>query len=132
MPSTHVAIVDAEAAEHLLAGTKRIETRFSQHRRPPFGQVRIGDTIHFKLSGGHIIGTSRVQRVRHLDRLTPADVLQLRQLHNAAVRAPARYWWARRRCRFGVLIWIGRLSRPPAGVRVPRQYGNGWLILDRP
>ena len=129
MPAVHVAIVGRAAAGQLLSGAKRIETRFSRRRRPPFGRVLPGDIIHFKLAGGGFIGTSHVMRLREFEDLTPTTLRRLCRQYNHAVRAPQHYWRSRRRCRFGLLIWIRRLAPPPAGVRVPRQYGNAWLVL---
>ena len=125
----HVAIVDRTAAGHLLGGTKRVESRFSQRKRPPFGRVHAGDTVYFKLSGGGLIGSARVTQVRQFQNLVPRDVCQLRREHNGDVRAPARYWNERRHCAYGLLIWITPLSPPPVGMRVPRQYGSAWLVL---
>ena len=131
MSSIHVAIVDQAAAKHLLVGTKSSETRFYRRRRPPFGSIRPGDTVYFKLSGGNFIGTTSVLRVRELDDLTPAGVAHLRSRYNHAIQAPAPYWRTRRRCRYGLLIWINRSLQPRL------EYGShvnmatvGWSCLE--
>ena len=129
MHRTHVAIVDRDTARHLLAGRKRIESRFSRRRRPPLGRAHPGDTVHFKISGGQVIGTARITLVREFDQLSPGAMRRLRGRFNDAILAPARYWTARRHCHYGLLIWITTLVPPPAGLRVPRQYGNGWIVL---
>ena len=76
---THVAIVDRSTARNLLAGRKRIESRFSQRRRPPLGQAYPGDTVHFKISGGEMIGTAQITRVREFEELSPGDMRRLRR-----------------------------------------------------
>lgn len=129
MRCVHVAIVSRAAAGQLLSGMKQVESRFYTRKRPPFGRIRSGDTVHFKVSGGSVIGSATVTRVRQFESLTPARVALLRRRYNQAVRAPARYWSARRRCRYGLLIWITPLFPPPPRIQVPRQYGNGWLTL---
>ncbi|MCK4340692.1 MAG: hypothetical protein KAY37_03075 [Phycisphaerae bacterium] len=129
MPREHVAIVNQQAAWALKQGFKRIETRFYRYRRAPCGQIERGDIIHFKIAGGSFIGTSKVSAVREYARLNPARLLRLRKRYNDAVCAPARYWAARRASRFGVLIWVGPLNRPPENVAIPRQYGGGWVVL---
>lgn len=62
MPRLHVAIIDAHAGRELLAGRKRVESRFSRQRRAPYGQVARGDQVVFKLVGGPLIGQARVAR----------------------------------------------------------------------
>jgi hypothetical protein len=130
MRFVHVAIVNRFVAGQLLRGCKAVESRFYRRKRPPLGRIQVGDTVYFKLSGGQVIGQATVARVRQFWNLTPAGVLDLRRRYNAAVGAPPRYWRVRRRCRYGLLVWITPLSPPPAGLNVPRQYGNGWLVLD--
>jgi len=127
----HVAIVGHEAVAALLRRTKHIETRFYRQRRAPVGRVNTGDRIHFKITGGSIIGTSSVLAVREFANLSPTSLRRLRALYGASVRASARYWAARARCRYGVLIWLGPLHAPAGPIRVPRQYGTAWIVLRR-
>jgi hypothetical protein len=132
MPRQHVAIIDAHAAEALLAGRKRVETRFSRTRRAPFGRANRHDIIHFKVSGGAIIGTCSVTRVRTLADLTPSRITALRRELDRAVAAPYAYWAARRHCRYATLLWLSPLAAPPPGLRIPRQYGTAWFTLPDP
>ncbi len=125
----HVAIISADLADPLLSGRKRIESRLSRRRRVPFGRVRRGDLIYFKLVAGEIIGRSRVARVLHLVDLTPRRLDDLRRRYGPAIAAPADYWQQRRDCRFGVLIWLAGLEPAWHPPRVARQYGNGWIVL---
>jgi len=127
----HVAIVASEAAKGLLSGAKRVETRFLHDRRTPYNRVVPGEVIHFKLSSGVIIGSSLVVRVVQFADLTPARVDRLRRRFNHIVCASGAYWQARRRCRYCVFIWLGGLAPPPRRLSVPRQYGTGWLTIQR-
>jgi len=130
MPAIHVAIIDARMAASLLDGRKRVESRFARQRRLPYGRVCPGDRIHFKVSGARIIGHARAIRVREFDDLSPAAMESLRWRYNRAILAPPAYWRARRRCRYGVLIWLGAFIRRASRVAIPRQYGNGWVLLS--
>jgi hypothetical protein len=128
----HVAIIDSEAAASVLSGRKYVESRFTRRRRVPYGMVTEGDKIYFKVSGGSIIGHSYAARVSCFSDLTPAAIQKLRRRYNRAVLASPGYWHARRRCRYGVLIWLTRFVRRAARIRVPRQYGNAWVVLSKP
>jgi ASC-1-like (ASCH) protein len=130
MPAHHLAILRRDVVAALLSGRKRIETRFYRHRCLPLGRIRPGDVVHFKVSGGGVIGSARVTFVREFSALTPAAVDRLRRLYQDQVCAPAQYWTARRRCRYGVLIGIGPVRGPARRFPVPRQYGGGWVVLS--
>lgn len=128
-PGEHIAIVSTAVALALQSGSKRIESRLTRTRRAPFGRIAPGDRIHFKLSGGPLIGSARVRRVGQWSGLTPARIRTLRRTFGAAVAAPPGYWRVRRGCRFGVLLWIGPMRAAPR-MDVPRQFGSGWIVLD--
>ncbi|MCH7873111.1 MAG: ASCH domain-containing protein [Planctomycetes bacterium] len=125
----HAAIVDGRHAELLRAGIKTIETRIYRHKRLPYGRIRVGDLIYFKLTGGEVFGSTKVVRIRQFENLTPAHVRRIRQRYNHAVCAEPAYWAAKRSARYAVLIWLQELRRTRTAPRIPRQYGNGWLIL---
>jgi hypothetical protein len=125
----HVAIVRRDVVGDLLVHAKSIETRFYRRRRAPLGRVNVGDKIHFKVSGGSIIGLARVVAVREFHGLTPRHIRQIQAKWGAGVRACGAYWRGRAKCRYGMLIWLSRLEAEPGALVVPRQYGNAWVVL---
>ncbi|MFQ5806608.1 MAG: hypothetical protein ACE5I3_09175 [Phycisphaerae bacterium] len=130
MSAVHVAIIDSRIASGLLDGRKRLETRFARQRRLPYGRICTGDQIYFKVAGRDVIGHCPVLWVREFHDLTPAALEWLRSRYNHAILAPPAYWRARRHCRYGVLIWLGRFTRRASPLMIPRQYGNGWVLLS--
>lgn len=131
MPVTHIAIVSPSAARLIASGVKRVESRLSCHRRPPFDAVGAGDMVAFKISGGEIIGHALVSRVRQFACLSPLGIELLRRRYGRLVGAPVSYWRERRDCRYAVLIWFDCLKTGPKPMRVPRQYGGGWVVVGR-
>jgi ASC-1-like (ASCH) protein len=129
---THIAIIRSQYVVHLRTGVKRIEARFSRTRRAPFGRVARGDRIVFKCSGRGVLGSARVRRVRYFERLTPRLIAAIRARYERQICGGRDFWRVRRFARFGVLIWIGRLSRRRPTMQVPRQFGTAWLTLDVP
>ena len=131
MRKEHVAIVRSGVAARLLSGEKTIESRFTRTRRPPFDSVSVGDVIHFKVSGGDVIGTSRVRRlVRYAD-LTPTRLRSLERRYGRRLATTPAYWTQRRDCRFGVLIWLTPLRPAVTPPAIPRQFGNAWVEVSR-
>jgi hypothetical protein len=111
-------------------GEKRIETRFYRSRRSPYGQIEVGDSVHFKRSGGGLVGSTEVTSVKEVGNLSTRKFDWLQRRYGQRVQAPATYWTQKRRCRYGVLIGLGSLVQPPANLAVPRQFGTAWLVLD--
>lgn len=131
MAVTHIAIVSRDVARLIASGAKHVESRLSRDRRPPFDVVGAGDTLAFKVSGGDIIGHSVVSRVRQFACLSPLGIEMLRRRYGRQVGAPVSYWRKRRDCRYAVLIWFHRLRPGPEHLCVPRQYGGGWVVVER-
>ncbi len=128
----HLAVVWAEVVPLLVRGVKRIETRFYHTRRPPLGQIAPGDLIHFKQSGAGPVGTAQVADVKEFTALTPAAMDRLRRRFGRQIQAPPAYWALKRRCRYGVLIWLSPLKPPAPALALPRQHGAGWVVLSEP
>jgi len=59
----HLAVFVEPFLTFVLEGRKTVESRFSIHRRPPFGCVRSGDLVLIKESGGPIVAMAEVSRV---------------------------------------------------------------------
>jgi hypothetical protein len=117
----HVAIVAPDLAGSLLDGSKRIETRFSRTRRAPYGSIRPGERIVFRLPGGRTLGWARASRVQHLEHLTPGRIERLRRIYAPSVCAAPHYWAQRRTCRrradlAGGLVAGGAVPVDPAAV----------------
>ncbi len=107
----HVAIVTGAHAQAIVGGSKAIEARLTRNRVAPFGRVRVGERIYFKISSGPFAVTARVEAVEGFEPLTRAGVRTIRARFNAEIGADAAFWIARRDARFGTLI---RLADPEA------------------
>lgn len=128
--TSHVAIVTPSVADRLVSGEKTIETRFSRTSRAPYGLVQPGDWIYFKVSGAQIVARARARRVRNLSELNHRLITTLKRKYGKPIAADEGYWEAKQTARYGVLIWLGRVSRVIEPPEVPRQYGSGWICLS--
>lgn len=102
----HIAILLSKYVDAILEGTKTIESRFSLHKREPFGTVKTGHIIYFKRKGGAIAARAVVDRVETVDRLTPLKMKALETKYGWAIGAPASYWKGKRTAKYGTLIWL--------------------------
>ena len=102
--SYHLAILKRPYLEAILAGRKRIESRFTRTRRGAFGEVEAGDTLFLKESSGPVRATANVCGVKRFANLTAQKMAQLEAEYNHLVCGDDEYWRGRRNCRFGVLV----------------------------
>jgi len=63
----HLAIFNAQDAQKIFSGKRKIEGRFSQIKIPPFAKVSKGDIVLVKVGGEKIIGQFIVDRVLYFD-----------------------------------------------------------------
>lgn len=129
MARRHICIVRPEFIAPLLAGDKRIESRFARTRRPPWDCVAPGDVVFFRPVGAAPCVGCRVRRVRQFSDLSAGSLTQLRREFGLEICAGRGYWARCRGARFGVLVW---LSQPiPLKWNRPwtRAFGGGWQIV---
>lgn len=127
--SSHVAILRPALLRLVITGQKRLESRLYRTRRTPVGRIREGDTIFLKPTGGAVQAVCRAGAVREFRHLTVRELRLIRERYQAALRVPQGYWRVKRDSRYGVLIWLADVRRCGPVVRVPRQFGSGWVEL---
>jgi hypothetical protein len=101
--------------DEILSGRKTIESRLSSSRRTPFGQVRAGERVYFKVSGGAYGATALISHVETFENLKPTDIAAIRRLHNANIRGSAEYWKQKRSSRVATLMWIHKIEATEMG-----------------
>ncbi len=63
----HIAIMHKAFLDNIIAGTKTIESRWYVTKRAPYGKIKKGDVIYFKLSGGPVTTTATVIDAKFFD-----------------------------------------------------------------
>ncbi|MEL6739700.1 MAG: ASCH domain-containing protein [Planctomycetota bacterium] len=131
--SVHVVVVHRGYAEAILEGAKRVEARLLKHRRAPYGCVRGGERLYFKVSGGAVVASARVDSVRVYDDLTPKDVVALEREFDADVCGGSLFWAAKRHARYAVLIDFVEVRSvffgPDTSVLGPGARRSAWRVL---
>jgi ASC-1-like (ASCH) protein len=128
MANYHLVILKSCYLNAILAGRKRIESRFIKTRCTPFGQVHPGDKLFLKESGGPVCATATVATVNNFENLTPEKINQLKQRYNRYVRAGEKYWQSKANCKFGLLVWLKDVQ-PIQPVRISKKDWRGWVVL---
>jgi ASC-1-like (ASCH) protein len=124
----HLVILKKPYLDAILAGQKRIESRFSKTRRSYFGRVLAGDRILFKQSSGPVCGVATVEAVEDFEGLTPKRIAQLKRRYNGGICGSDEYWQSKADSRFGMLVWLKDVERI-APVRIIKRDWRAWVVL---
>lgn len=126
----HLAIMDKSTIEAILGGIKTIETRFSQHKIPPFGQIGVGDLVYMKPPGGEIVGLFKVKKVIFYEGLTLDDLNSLKDLYKKEIAAGEDYWEKKKEAHFGTLIFISESERfITSPIKIKKSDQRGWMLI---
>lgn len=128
MANYHLVILKERYLEAILAGRKRIESRFTRTRRSPFGQVLPGDKLFFKVSSGPVCAVANVAAVKNFENLAPKQIAKLKQQYNHYIGGSDEYWQSKAGCRFGFLVWLGDV-KPIEPVQIRKKDWRAWIIL---
>ena len=129
MANCHLVILKKPYLDAILAGRKRIESRFTMTKRHGFGQVLPGDRLFLKLSSGPVCATATVAAVKNFQNLTPEQILELKQLYNQHIGGDEQYWRSKMNCRFGFLVWLKDVE-PIEPVRINKKDWRAWVVLS--
>lgn len=127
--SIHLAVFVEPFLQFLLDGRKTVESRFSIHRRPPFGCVKSGDLVLIKESGGPIVAVVEISHVWYYQLDSGAwEMIRKRFAKQLCVDDP-EFWENKASSYFATLMQLGRVERlnPLACAKRDRR---GWVVLD--
>ena len=128
MANYHLVILKKSYLEAILAGQKRIESRFTRIRREPFGQVQPGDKLFLKESSGPVCAVATAVKINNFVNLTPKRIAEIKQQYNSYIRGSDEYWKSKADCRFGFLVWLKDIE-PIEPVRIHKKDWRAWVIL---
>ena len=128
MANYHLVILKKPFLEAILAGRKRIESRFSRTRRSPFGQVMPSDKLFLKESAGPVCAVATVAAVKNFENLTPERIIELKEQYNHDIGADDEYWQSKMDCRFCFLVWLKDV-RAIEPVRIRKKDWRAWVVL---
>ncbi len=125
MITKHLAIFRKDILEQILAGQKKVESRFSQHKIAPFGKVSMGDIVYIKPPGEEIKGQFRVKKVIYFDGLTKEDVELIKSEWDLDL------WVNGSTPNYATLIFIDRVEQfITSPLQIKKKDLRGWMVLD--
>jgi ASC-1-like (ASCH) protein len=129
MGNTHLVILRRGYLEAVLKGQKTIESRFTVNRRAYWNKILYGDRLFIKQSSGPVCATAKVTKVRYYENLTPEKIERLKSQYNQQIQGTDEYWRSKRDCRYGVLVWVGKV-KPIEPVWIDKRDWRAWVVLS--
>lgn len=128
--AVHLAVVLEPFLGFILDGSKRIESRFSTVKVPPFRAVHEGDLLLLKEAAGPIVAATLATEVWCYGALTPSTRAELRDRFGCDLRDDVPGFWERREsARYATLIRLGPVATLPAPLDCPKTDRRGWVVL---
>ncbi len=132
----HLAIFSEDAIKAIFSGQKKIESRFSQKRIAPFGEVKVGDIIYIKPPGKEVVGQFKARKVLSFEGLDKDDWEFIRTNYGKLIslgtkKADKEFFDKHKLSKFGTLIFLGSLEQfITSPVKIRKSDLRGWVVLD--
>lgn len=124
----HLAVFIEPYLRYILEEKKTIESRFSVHRRAPYGQIAAGDIVFLKRSGGPVVGLCLVSNVWFYN-LDAASWHSLRtDFAQALCAQDPEFWETRKNASFATLMRLSTVT-PIDPILIPKRDRRGWVVL---
>ena len=128
MTNYHLVILKKPYLDAILAGQKRIESRFTETKHHAFGRVLPGDRLFLKVSSGPVCATAIVAEVKNFENLNPTQTAEIKKQYNPYIGGDEKYWQSKSNCRFGFLVWLKDVM-PIEPVRIYKKDWRAWVVL---
>jgi len=126
--ANHLVILKKPYLDAILAGRKKIESRFTRAKRYAFGRVLPCDKLFLKESSGPVCATAMVKAVKNFENLTPRRIIEMKQQYNRYIVGSDEYWRSKSDCRFGFLVWLEDVKSIEP-VRINKKDWRAWVVL---
>ncbi len=131
----HLAIFSKDVVGQIFKGKKVIESRFSEKRVLPFGQVEIGDLIYIKPPGEDIVGSFKAKKVISIEGLEENDWQMIKKnfgkgLSLGSALSDEVFFKDHSKAQFATIIYIGDVEQfITSPVRITKRDRRSWMIL---
>lgn len=125
----HLAVFVEPFLQFVLDGRKTVESRFSIHRRPPFGCVSSGDLVLVKESGGPVVAVAEISEVWYYQLDQEAwNFIRTRFAEQLCVEDP-EFWESKSSSYFATLMQFARVDRVDP-LTCSKRDRRGWVVLN--
>lgn len=127
----HLAVFSPDLIEKVFKGRKSLDIRLSKRAIAPYEQVKRGDKVLIKKSGGKVIGEAEVNNVLYFKNLTPQRLKVLQRKYQQRSMTSDRFWQDRRSVKYGTVIFLKEVKRYLSAIKIVKRDRCGWKIIER-
>ena len=124
----HLAVMVQPYLKYIIEGKKTVESRFSERRIAPYGNVNIDDIILLKKTGGPIVGICQISNIWYYPLDTRSWQKIRSEFYQMLCAQDPEFWNQRKSARFATLMSLKNvLNILP--VRYSKKDRRGWVVL---
>lgn len=124
----HLAVLVEPYLRYILEGKKTVESRFSERRIAPYGNVQRDDVILLKRSGGPILGLCQVSN-RWYYELDPPSWNEIRiEFSKMLCAQDPEFWRQRASAEFATLISLRNVLKIQP-IKYSKNDRRGWVVM---
>jgi len=123
----HLAVFTQPLCRFVLEGKKTVESRFSITRSAPYSQIKKGDVVFVKESGGLVQAVAEIGNVWFYQ-LDDDEFKGIKNRFGRALCVDDDFWHAKTGCSYATLMFFSNL-RTIKPVSCEKRDRRGWVVL---
>jgi ASC-1-like (ASCH) protein len=130
----HLAILSKKRKllDRILSGEKNIESRWYKFKKPPFGNISIGDMIYFKESGCPVTAKAEIKNFIVYENLTMNKIVEIINDYGSQIGIDMEYADEVKDKNICILIFLKNPNRIEPFEIDKKGYGimSAWISID--
>ena len=115
----HLAIMVEPYLSMIFSRDKTIESRFSQKKIKPYGNVFTNDIVVLKKSGGAICGIFNVSD----------EILNIKNEYNDKIKANESFWDIKSNSKYATLMFVSKVFKLDKPISVSFKNRQSWITF---
>lgn len=125
----HLGVFSEPYLEYMLNGKKTIESRFSKKKILPYKNVKEGDYVFVKKSGGDVVAYFKVGKVLFFD-FNVDDINEIRREYEHPLCVGNEFFDAKKDSQYASLIFIDKLIKIKP-YHINKRGMNTWIKIKK-
>jgi hypothetical protein len=125
----HLGVFSEPCLSRMLDGRKKIESRITKNKVPPYQRMTKDDIVFVKRSGGNIIGYLELDAVLFID-LSVISISEIKERYADGICAEERFWQSKAGSRYATLMFI-RDFHKITPFSVTKKDMRTWMVLGQ-
>ena len=125
----HLAIMVEPYLSMIFSRDKTIESRFSQKKIKPYGNVFTNDIVVLKKSGGAICGIFNVSDVLSYEFSSENEILNIKNEYNDKIKANESFWDIKSNSKYATLMFVSKVFKLDKPISVSFKNRQSWITF---